>query len=113
MGSINHFEVKRKVLPDGILEILPVAPSREVMDHSPDFSWGYTGSGPSQLALSLLLDVTHDPMESVIRHQTFKDEVVVGWNIDGGWIIKSSDIWKWLRTKQMAEFEIEARRPTN
>lgn len=34
-------------------------PSQEVHNHSPDgFSWGYNGSGPSQLALAILLNET-------------------------------------------------------
>lgn len=33
----------------------PLPPRNDLVDHSPDgFSWGYAGSGPSQLALALL-----------------------------------------------------------
>jgi hypothetical protein len=35
----------------------PLDPRLDVMSHSPTgFEWGYLGSGPSQLALAILLD---------------------------------------------------------
>lgn len=44
------------VTKDG--ETFDPAPSQKIRNHSPDgFSWGYIGSGPTQLALGILLDV--------------------------------------------------------
>jgi len=61
----------RRVWLDG--EELDPAPSQAVMNHSPDgFNWGYGGSGPSQLALAVILRLFgnhrayHDFKEKVI-----------------------------------------------
>ena len=41
---------------------LSLEKSLQVVDHSPDgFQWGYTGSGPAQLAAAILNEVTDDP----------------------------------------------------
>lgn len=47
-------------------------------NHSPDgFNWGYSGSGPAQLALAMLLKFL--PVDVALSHyQTFKAEVVAG-----------------------------------
>lgn len=47
----------REVLLDG--KPLDPARSLKVRDHSPDgFNWGYGGSGPAQLALAIMLELT-------------------------------------------------------
>ncbi|GAI22752.1 unnamed protein product, partial [marine sediment metagenome] len=52
----------------GVRELLPDA-SQKICDHSPDgFNWGYAGSGPAQLALAILLDVTEDQDFSLAHH---------------------------------------------
>ena len=74
---------------------LSPAPSQKLFNHSPDgFQWGYGGSGPAQLALALLLDVTDDPELSVRLHQTFKRHFVVAWGVK--WQIWSDDIKTWI-----------------
>ena len=51
-------------------------PSQEVYNHSPDgFEWGYNGSGPSQLALGLLLEHC-DEKTSLRLYQDFREDVV-------------------------------------
>lgn len=50
-----------------------------VINHSPTgFEWGYSGSGPAQLALAILMDALgKDQMErAVTLHQGFKSLVV-------------------------------------
>lgn len=76
------------VYVDGL--ILDSRPSQELFNHSPDgFNWGYTGSGPAQLALAILLDYTSEPTLSVRFHQRFKAAVIApldpaeDWEIDG------------------------------
>jgi hypothetical protein len=70
-------------------------PSQELFNHSPDgFEWGYNGSGPAQLALALLFDVSGDPGSSVAYHQEFKRRFVSGWSEE--WSISSTEISKWL-----------------
>jgi len=74
---------------------LSPAPSQKLFNHSPDgFQWGYGGSGPAQLALALLLDVTDDPELSVRLHQTFKRHFVTAWGVK--WQISSDDIETWI-----------------
>jgi hypothetical protein len=54
-----------------------VRPLRHLEIHSPDgFSWGYLGSGPTDLAAALLADATGDSYLAVEMHQLFKSDVV-------------------------------------
>ena len=51
--------------------------SLELANHSPSgFSWGYSGSGPAQLALALLLDYTGDEDVALAHYTAFKNRVV-------------------------------------
>lgn len=71
------------------------APSQRVVNHSPDgFNWSYGGSGPAQLALALLLDVT-DRNTALDHYQDFKRQFVAAWG--DTWSITSDDILKWVR----------------
>ena len=50
--------------------------SQDICNHSPDgFSWGYLGSGPSQLALSVLLEIESKEFASNYYH-LFKEVVI-------------------------------------
>ena len=52
--------------------------SQLLKNHSPDgFEYGYTGSGPSQLALALLADCCGD-QTALKYYQTFKTDFVTG-----------------------------------
>lgn len=52
--------------------------SQDIINHSPDgFAWGYGGSGPSQLALALLLAVGVKPSLAIRLHPDFKNDVIV------------------------------------
>jgi len=54
--------------------------SLKVRNHSPDgFSWGYGGSGPSQLALALLLEATDENTAARV-YQNFKWDIIA--NLD-------------------------------
>lgn len=60
-------------------ETQPLDPraSQQLRNHSPDgFSWGYAGSGPALLALSILLDYTGDENMALGRYQAFKQEII-------------------------------------
>jgi hypothetical protein len=71
-------------------------PSLLVFNHSPTgFSWGYSGSGPAQLALALLLDTTGDPEKAAILHQEFKRDFVAGWGEK--WEITTEQIQEWVK----------------
>lgn len=72
-------------------------PLRSVGRHSPDgFEWGYGGSGPSELALSLLADHLGFEPEPWL-YQQFKSEVVSRLRHDG-WALGSADLAAWLST---------------
>lgn len=78
-------------------DILSPVPSQKLFNHSPTgFNWGYGGSGPAQLALALLLDVTKDTELSVRLHQSFKWQFVAKW--EGDWVISSDEILSWINT---------------
>lgn len=51
--------------------------SLKVCNHSPTgFAWGYGGSGPAQLALAVLLEVTNDEQVALSHYHTFKWDVI-------------------------------------
>jgi len=64
----------REVFLDG--KLINPKKSRRVYNHSPDgFMWGYGGSGPAQLALAVLLEVS-DVKTALAFYQDFKWEVI-------------------------------------
>jgi hypothetical protein len=70
--------------------------SQELFNHSPDgFAWGYSGSGPAQLALAILFEVTHDKELSLCYHQEFKQNVIANMPQREDWMIEL-DLWDWL-----------------
>lgn len=87
---------------DGFDRPLDPGPSQAVWNHSPDgFQWGYGGSGPAQLALAILLDLTQDKDLSVQRHQAFKHDFVCRWGNE--WTVGADQIRDWLKVKMMSE----------
>jgi hypothetical protein len=78
-----------------------------VKRHSPTgFEWGYSGSGPADLALSILAH--HLDMESVgpVLYQAFKAECVA--KMGPKWQLHRSEIDNWLnrRWSHMTEDQI-------
>jgi hypothetical protein len=72
--------------------IYPLDMQLDIADHSPTgFEWGYSGSGPTQLALALAADHlgSDDPPFHVIY--MLKQEIVRGLPYDG-WAFTSGDI---------------------
>ena len=71
--------------------------SLTVRNHSPTgFEWGYTGSGPAQLALALLLDVTGDRATAEHHYQAFKASFVASWDCHGGFSVSAKTIQQWI-----------------
>ena len=62
-------------------------PRLDIRNHSPSgLSWGYGGSGPSQLALAILADLVG--VEEALRHyQEFKWSVIAKFVQDADWIL--------------------------
>lgn len=69
--------------------------SLKIVNHSPSgFEWGYCGSGPSQLALALLLDATGDQSQALNFYQQFKADHVSSWG--DVWEISRAKILEWI-----------------
>lgn len=61
---------------------------------STGYEWGYSGSGPAQLALALVLDATGDPEWAERCYQWFKRAIVAGWG--DRWEITAGEIFACL-----------------
>jgi len=87
ISGSNH-----EVYIDG--KLLSPSLSQKHRNHSPDgFSWGYCGSGPSQLALALLLEATSDE-KALTYYQNFKFDVIA--RLDDSFTLNASVIYDWL-----------------
>lgn len=77
----------------------------DLRNHSPTgFEWGYSGSGPAQLALAILAHhfdepprkrtppIGSEPSRAERLYQDFKDRVVARFPRDGGWTLTSEQI---------------------
>ena len=63
--------------------------------HSPTgIEWGYGGSGPADLALSVLLALTDEQTANAL-YQRFKHEVVASVPEDGG-VLRAADVRGWV-----------------
>ena len=60
-------------------------------------------SGPAQLALALLLDVTGDPELALRLHHSFKEEMIATIPIDTPWVMLDHTIKAWVNQKQILE----------
>ena len=75
-------------------------------NHSPTgLEWGYGGSGPAQLALTLLGAVRDKPF-AMTYYQRFKQDVVASLKYDR-WDLTRNDIELWCSTKRPAENDSE------
>ena len=71
MHTLKGEMANRRVWLDG-KELLPNR-SQKMWNHSPDgFAWGYSGSGPAQLALAIMLELTGEAR----GYQDFKWKVI-------------------------------------
>jgi hypothetical protein len=67
----------------------------ELRDHSPTgFAWGYSASGPAQLALALAMDATGDAELALRHYQELKRRLVAGWQ--GEWSITAQQVREFL-----------------
>ena len=71
--------------------------------HSPTgFQWGYGGSGPADLALSILWDhLDHEPDPWL--YQQFKFAHVARWPMGESWTITSDEIQAWIQGRLQEE----------
>jgi len=67
-------------MADGMVKVngVDLDPCNHIFNHSPDgYSWGYYGSGPSQLALAIMVNEYGDNLsQHPIHYQDFKRGVI-------------------------------------
>ena len=78
--------------------ILDPKRSQAVYNHSPG-DFGYSGSGPSQLALAILLEITNNDSLSLMLYQRFKADVVSGF--EDTWILSEQHIRQWINKNRI------------
>lgn len=85
--------------PVGAVGMMPLPLQLEIRNHSPTgFAWGYHGSGPSQLALAILMQI--DPRRAVLLYQAYKRAVIARLPIDKGFVLPAADVRDWLNNYQ-------------
>ena len=95
------FLIKNYVLEDG--KLLPYERLRHKERHSPTgMNWGYGGSGPSDMALSILWDIYLDNNcldEDLIEklYGVFVNDYVQYWG--DNWQITEEEIKRWVKEK--------------
>lgn len=78
-------------------------PLPHIVRHSPDgFAWGYPGSGPEDLALSLLAHATADVGRATALHQEFARDVIAGLPRSDGWTLPAEEVTGWVRARASA-----------
>jgi hypothetical protein len=78
---------------------------RHEQRHSASFSWGYGGSGPADLARSILADhLGYLPSPAV--YQVFKWEYVARWRQGQAWAITSTEIDRFLASPRVRDILI-------
>lgn len=100
--------VEARVLEDGVEQYrLP-----HLVHHSPDgFEYGYGGSGPSDLARSIIGDYLSDRAPNPWLYQAFKRAFVAAWNGDETiHSVTEAEIAEWLQTPEIATLVADQRR---
>lgn len=78
----------------------------DVRNHSSaGLEWGYCGSGPAQLALAILLDVTRDREVAQALYQRYKFDVVATLP-KAGFVLSRESVEEWITT-QIYNMELE------
>ena len=84
----------------------PLSPdrSRKLLNKSPsEFSWGYRGAGPSQLALALLLEAGASNREAVRHFQEFKRQLIALIPFQAKFTFTGSTVIDWLHRTRPAK----------
>ena len=82
---------------------IPPDRSQAVYNHSPDgYEWGYSGSGPSQLALAIMLEITGNDRRALTLYHEFKFAVVSGMPSDY-WSLPVETVQKWVIENEPTE----------
>lgn len=71
--------------------------SLKLINKSPSgFAWGYHGSGPGQLALAILLELTSEP-SALNLYQQFKQEVIANLPTHEDFSLPVSQVLDWVK----------------
>ena len=74
---------------------------QNIINHSPDgFCWGYAGSGPSQLALAIMIDL-YGEFFAKDHYQTFKSDIIERLNIDNDFTLTEEQIETWKKSRNL------------
>ena len=84
--------LRETVSPDGV--VIASEELRHIKKHSTSFAWGYGGSGPADLALSIVSDVLGYDPESM-AYQQFKWDKIVSLPQNGPWKITRAEVIEW------------------
>ena len=80
-----------------------LSPRFDLANHSPDgFGWGYSGSGPLQLAVAMLADACGDDVARRLKIE-FKWAVIANLPRDESWSIPAAEVQDWVRRWDQGE----------
>jgi len=97
--DVEVIELKGDKVEKSCYELEP-KDSQKLYNHSPDgFNWGYSGSGPAQLALAMLLDLTGNEELSRVNYQQFKACFIA--NFSDRWFLTEPEIRTWLEKQEV------------
>ena len=101
-GSAEGHDRTVVLVDENVETRLNPKPSQELRNHSPDgFNWGYSGSGPAQLALAILLEVTQDTEIAFYLYQDFKFQFIATIRDQTAtWEIREAEIIAWVRKQR-------------
>lgn len=84
-----------------------VEPLKHLVRHSPDgYNWGYGGSGPSDLARSIIGDTMGTDSPPAHVYQQFKGKVIASFDPTKGWRLTSYEILEFF--KREFKYMVEA-----
>lgn len=99
IGLKSALDWRVVVMPQGV----DLPPRTDLRNHSPTgFAWGYSGSGPAQLALALMAHATGDDALALRVYQAFKEHKVASWARDTGWRMTADEVRQWATTIETA-----------
>ena len=83
-----------RIVTNGKGKRLNLQASLTVVNHSPTgFCWGYSGSGPAQLALAILLDHFNGDRERALSlYQDFKSKAIAGLPMDSDFVLTDEQV---------------------
>ena len=81
--------------------VLDPGRSLKLRNHSPTgFAWGYTGSGPAQLALAILLHEGVAEKRALALYQRLKEQVVALHSWASPLLLSRDTVQAWIETNR-------------